>query len=95
MTAVCSVGLDMIAVPGDTPAAVISAMIADECAIGMINNKTTAVRIIPVHGKTVGDEVDFGGLFGTAPIMKVNGGDPSVFVDRGGIIPPPIHSFKN
>ncbi len=95
MTAVCSVGLDMIAIPGDTSAAVISAMIADECAIGMVNNKTTAVRVIPVHGKTVGDEVDFGGLLGTAPIMKVNTGDPSVFVGRGGIIPPPIHAFKN
>lgn len=95
MTAVCSVGLDMIAVPGDTSAAVISAMIADECAIGMINNKTTAVRVIPVYGKTVGDEVDFGGLFGTAPIMRVSLGDPSAFIARGGIIPPPIHSFKN
>ncbi len=95
MTAVCSVGLDMIAVPGDTPASVLSALIADECAIGMINNKTTAVRVIPVYGKTVGDEVDFGGLFGTAPVMKVNTGDPSVFVSRGGVIPPPIHSFKN
>ena len=95
MTAVCSVGLDMIAVPGDTSAAAISAMIADECAIGMINNKTTAVRVIPVYGKTVGDEVDFGGLFGTAPIMRVNGGDPTDFINRGGIIPPPIHSFKN
>ena len=95
MTAVCSVGLDMIAVPGDTSAAVISAMIADECAIGMINNKTTAVRIVPVYGKTVGDEVDFGGLFGTAPIMAVNGGDPSAFIARGGVVPPPIHANKN
>lgn len=95
MTAVCSVGLDMIAVPGDTTAAVISAMIADECAIGMVNNKTTAVRIIPVYGKTVGDEVDFGGLFGTAPIMRVNTSDPSAFIARGGVIPPPIHAFKN
>ncbi|MBD5132579.1 MAG: PFL family protein [Clostridiales bacterium] len=95
MTAVCSVGLDMIAVPGDTTAAQISAMIADECAIGMINNKTTAVRVIPVYGKTVGDEVDFGGLFGTAPIMKVNAGDPQKFIDRGGVIPPPIHANKN
>ncbi len=95
MTAVCSVGLDMIAVPGDTTAAQISAMIADECAIGMINNKTTAVRVIPVYGKTVGDEVDFGGLFGTAPIMAVNGGDPTVFVNRGGVIPAPIHANKN
>lgn len=95
MTAVCSVGLDMIAVPGDTTAAQLSAMIADECAIGMINNKTTAVRVIPVYGKTVGDEADFGGLFGTAPIMKVNGGDPTAFVERGGVIPPPIHANKN
>ena len=95
MTAVCSVGLDMIAVPGDTPAEVLSAMIADECAIGMINNKTTAVRVIPVYGKTVGDEVDFGGLFGTAPIMRVNSGSPDVFINRGGVIPPPIHANKN
>ena len=78
-----------------TQAAVISAMIADECAIGMINNKTTAVRIIPVHGKTVGDEVDFGGLFGTAPIMPVNAGDPTAFVKRGGVIPAPIHANRN
>ena len=95
MTAVCSVGLDMIAIPGDTPDSVISAMIADECAIGMVNNKTTAVRVIPVYGKTVGDEVNFGGLFGTAPVMKVNGGDPTKFIERGGCIPAPIHSFKN
>ena len=95
MTAVCSVGLDMIAVPGDTTAAQISAMIADECAIGMINNKTTAVRVIPVYGKTVGEEVDFGGLFGTAPIMAVNGGDPTAFINRGGVIPAPIHANKN
>ncbi len=95
MTAVCSVGLDMIAVPGDTPAEVISALIADECAIGMINNKTTAVRVIPVVGKTVGDEVAFGGLFGTAPIMAVGRGSPRAFVERGGIIPPPIHANKN
>ncbi|MCM1367896.1 MAG: PFL family protein [Roseburia sp.] len=95
MTAVCSVGLDMIAIPGDTPADVISAMIADECAIGMINTKTTAVRVIPVYGKTVGDEVDFGGLFGTAPIMAVNAGSPEKFIRRGGTIPPPIHANKN
>ena len=95
MTAVCSVGLDMIAVPGDTSSAVISAMIADECAIGMINGKTTAVRVIPVYGKTVGDEVDFGGLFGTAPVMRINTADPSGFINRGGAIPAPIHSFKN
>ena len=95
MTAVCSVGLDMIAVPGDTSAATLSAMIADECAIGMINNKTTAVRVIPVYGKTVGEEVDFGGLFGIAPIMAVNRGEPDTFINRGGIIPAPIHANKN
>lgn len=95
MTAVCSVGLDMIAIPGDTSESVISGIIADECAIGMINNKTTAVRVIPVYGKTVGDEVDFGGLFGTAPIMPVNQGAPDVFINRGGVIPPPVHSYKN
>ncbi|WP_179394321.1 PFL family protein [Lacticaseibacillus absianus] len=95
MTAVCSVGLDMVAVPGDTSASTISGMIADEAAIGMINNKTTAVRVIPVPGKGVGDEIEFGGLFGTAPIMPVNQGDASVFIDRGGRIPAPIHSFKN
>ncbi len=95
MTAVCSVGLDMIAVPGDTPAAVLSAMIADEAAIGVINSKTTAVRVIPAYGKTVGDSVDFGGLLGSAPVMKISSCDPTVFVNRGGIIPAPIHSLKN
>ncbi|MBR5764373.1 MAG: DUF711 family protein, partial [Bacteroidaceae bacterium] len=95
MTCVCSVGLDMIAIPGDTPAATISGIIADEAAIGMINQKTTAVRIIPVIGKGVGEQVDFGGLLGHAPIMPVNGFDCSVFVNRGGRIPAPIHSFKN
>lgn len=95
MTAVCSVGLDMIAIAGDTPAEVISGMIADECAIGMINNKTTAVRVIPVYGKKVGDEADFGGLFGTAPIMPISQASPKAFIDRGGIIPPPVHSYKN
>ncbi|WP_338217612.1 PFL family protein [Lacticaseibacillus salsurivasis] len=95
MTAVCSVGLDMVAIPGDTPATTIAGMIADEAAIGMINNKTTAVRVIPVPGKTVGDSINFGGLFGRAPIMAVNDGDASVFVSRGGQIPAPIHSFKN
>lgn len=95
MTAVCSVGLDMIAVPGDTPAEVISAMIADECAIGVINNKTTAVRVIPAVGKKVGDEVDFGGLLGTAPVMKVSAYSPAEFINRGGHIPAPIHSNKN
>ncbi len=95
MTAVCSVGLDMIAIPGDTPAATISAMIADEAAIGMINNKTTAVRVIPVPGKDVGDHVEFGGLLGHAPIMPVNQASSAAMIQRGGIIPAPIHSFKN
>ena len=95
MTCVCSVGLDMIAIPGDTPATTISAMIADEAAIGMINNKTTAVRIIPAPGKTVGDEVSFGGLLGRAPVMPVHGADASKLILRGGNIPAPIHSFKN
>lgn len=95
MTCVCSVGLDMIAIPGDTPATTISGIIADEAAIGMVNQKTTAVRIIPVVGKSVGDVVDFGGLLGHAPIMPVNKFDCSVFVNRKGRIPAPIHSFKN
>lgn len=95
MTAVCSVGLDMIAVPGSTSAATISGMMADEAAIGMINNKTTAVRVIPVPGKDVGDQVDFGGLLGHAPIMAVHGAGSQRLVDRGGLIPAPIHSFKN
>ncbi|MGY3744070.1 PFL family protein [Oenococcus kitaharae] len=95
MTAVCSVGLDMIAIPGDTPAATISAMIADEAAIGVQNNKTTAVRVIPVPGKGVGDEIDFGGLLGRAPIMPVINRSSEKFISRGGHIPAPIHSFKN
>lgn len=95
MTAVCSVGLDMIAVPGDTPATTISAIIADEAAIGMINNKTTAVRIIPAPGKGVGDCVNFGGLLGRAPIMPVHGESSAKFIARGGLIPAPIHSNKN
>ena len=95
MTSVCSVGLDMIAVPGDTTAETISAIIADECAIGVVNNKTTAVRLIPVPGKGVGDEVCFGGLLGSAPIMPVSDVDSSEFVLRGGIIPAPLHSLKN
>ncbi|WP_066677550.1 PFL family protein [Clostridium septicum] len=95
MTAICSVGLDMIAVPGNTPAESISAMIADESAIGMINNKTTAVRIIPAPGCNVGDMVEFGGLLGTAPVMPVNKYSSSLFIKRGGRIPAPIHSFKN
>ena len=95
MTCVCSVGLDMIAIPGDTPDTTISGIIADEMAIGMINQKTTAVRIIPVIGKGVGENVEFGGLLGHAPIMPVNGFSCDAFVNRGGRIPAPIHSFKN
>lgn len=95
MTCVCSVGLDMIAIPGDTPATTIAGIIADESAIGMVNQKTTAVRIIPVVNKTVGDTVEFGGLLGYAPIMPVNTFSSQRFVDRGGRIPAPIHSFKN
>ena len=95
MTCVCSVGLDMIAVPGDTPWQTIAAIIADEAAIGMVNGKTTAVRIIPVPGKSVGEEVSFGGLLGTAPIMPVNGHSSAVFVERGGRIPAPVHSQRN
>jgi uncharacterized protein (UPF0210 family) len=95
MTCVCSVGLDMIAIPGDTPAEIIAGIIADEMAIGMINKKTTAVRIIPVPGKTVGDQVEFGGLWGTAPIMPVKNFSPAKFVRRGGHIPPPIQSLTN
>ena len=95
MTSVCSVGLDMIAIPGDTPEETISAMIADEAAIGVINNKTTAVRVVPVYGMKAGDRVDWGGLFGSAPVMEVNGFDSSGFVNRGGRIPAPVHSFKN
>lgn len=95
MTCVCSVGLDMVAIPGDTPATTISGIIADEAAIGMINNKTTAVRLIPVIGKGVGEKVEFGGLLGYAPIMSVNRFSCADFVNRGGRIPAPIHSFKN
>ena len=95
MTCVCSVGLDMIAIPGDTKPTTIAGIIADELAIGMINQKTTAVRIIPVIGKTVGDSVEFGGLLGYAPIMPVNQYSCDAFVNRGGRIPAPIHSFKN
>ena len=95
MTCVCSVGLDMIAVPGDTSADTISAIIADEAAIGMVNNKTTAVRIIPAKGKTVGDTVDFGGLLGSAPIMPLHDGSAAEFIARGGRIPAPLHSLKN
>lgn len=95
MTCVCSVGLDMIAIPGNTPATTISGIIADEAAIGMINQKTTAVRLIPVIGKNVGDTVEFGGLLGYAPVMPVNPYSCEKFVTRGGRIPAPIHSFKN
>ena len=95
MTCVCSVGLDMIAIPGDTKATTISGIIADESAIGMVNNKTTAVRIIPVIGKGVGESVEFGGLLGYAPIMPVNTYSCDAFINRGGRIPAPIHSFKN
>ena len=95
MTAVCSVGLDMIAVPGDTPASTISGIIADEISIGVVNNKTTAVRIIPVVGKDVGDSAEFGGLLGYAPIMPVKQKSCETFIKRGGRIPAPIHSLKN
>ncbi|WP_313525015.1 PFL family protein [Anaerotignum sp.] len=95
MTCVCSVGLDMIAIPGDTPASTISGIIADEAAIGMVNNKTTAVRLIPVIGRKEGGHVEFGGLLGHAPIMHVNRYSCEDFIARGGRIPAPIHSFKN
>ncbi len=95
MTAVCSVGLDMIAVPGDTPPEVISAIIADEAAIGMVNGKTTAARLIPAIGKKAGDELNFGGLLGGGPVMEVNRFSPLKFISRGGRIPAPIHSLKN
>jgi uncharacterized protein (UPF0210 family) len=95
MTAVCSVGLDMIAVPGDTSAATLSGIIADEIAIGVINNKTTAVRLIPVYGKGVGESVEFGGLLGHAPIMKLSDYSSEEFIKRGGRIPAPIHSLRN
>ena len=95
MTAVCSVGIDMVAIPGDTPAEVVSAMIADEAAIGVVNHKTTAVRVIPVYGKGVGEDVSFGGLLGRAPIMRVSGYSPEKFIKRGGRIPAPLSSNKN
>ncbi len=95
MSAVCSVGLDMIAVPGDTPEDVINGIIADEISIGVVNTKTTAVRIIPAYGKKAGESVEFGGLLGTAPIMAINTYSPSQFIRRGGRIPAPIHSLKN
>ena len=95
MTCVCSVGLDMIAVPGDTSADTLSAIIADEAAIGMVNSKTTAVRIIPAPGKTVGDTVEFGGLLGSAPVMPVHPFGSADFILRGGRIPAPMQSLKN
>lgn len=95
MTAVCSVGLDMIVIPGDTPAAVISGIIADEAAIGMINSKTTAVRVIPAIGLAQGEELDFGGLLGNGPVMKLNPTSPSKMINRGGRIPAPLQSLKN
>ena len=95
MTCVCSVGLDMIAIPGDVPATTVAGIIADEMAIGMVNQKTTAVRVIPVIGKGVGDRAQFGGLLGDAAIMPVNRYGCADFVNRGGRIPAPIHSFKN
>jgi uncharacterized protein (UPF0210 family) len=95
MTAVCSVGLDMIVVPGDTPAEIISAIIADEAAIGMINSKTTAVRLVPAVGKSVGDVMEFGGLFGRAPVMRLNTKSPHIFINRGGRIPAPLQGLRN
>ena len=95
MTCVCSVGLDMIAVPGDTPAETISAIIADEAAIGMVNNKTTAVRLLPAPGKAVGDTIEMGGLLGSAPVMPVHSESSADFIARGGRIPAPLHSLKN
>ena len=95
MTSVCSVGLDMIAIPGDVPASTISAIIADEMAIGMVNNKTTAVRIIPAIGLQEGDMLEYGGLFGSAPVMPVSEKSSEKFISRGGRIPAPMHSIKN
>jgi len=95
MTAVCSVGLDMIAIPGDTPEEVISGIIADEISIGVANTKTTAVRLIPAYGKKAGECVNFGGLLGRAPVMPVKPYSPARFIHRGGRIPAPIHSLKN
>lgn len=95
MTAICSVGLDMVAIPGDTPAEIISGMIADEAAIGVMNHKTTAVRVIPAPGTHAGDEVNFGGLLGYAPVIPVNEVGNSAFINRGGFIPAPVHGFRN
>ena len=93
MTTVCSVGLDMIAIPGDTPATTVSGIMADEFAIGMVNNKTTAVRLIPAPGKKAGEWVEFGGLLGTGPVMPVHNESSAEFIARGGRIPAPIHSL--
>ena len=95
MTAVCSVGLDMIVIPGETPAETISAIIADEAAIGMVNSKTTAVRVIPAIGIKDGDELEFGGLLGSGPVMKINPKSPAVMIQRGGRIPAPLQRLKN
>ena len=95
MTAICSVGLDMIAIPGDTPAESIAGMIADEAAIGVMNHKTTAVRVIPAVGTKVGDNVDFGGLLGYAPVIGVNQVSSAEFINRGGFIPTPLHGYRN
>ncbi len=95
MTAVCSVGLDMVVVPGDTSPSIISGLIADEAAIGMVNSKTTAVRVIPAIGMKEGETLEFGGLFGSGPVMKINGFDCSKFISRGGRIPAPLQSLKN
>ena len=95
MTAVCSVGLDMINIPGDTPPEIISAIIADEAAIGMVNSKTTAVRLIPAIGKKAGEELNFGGLLGGGPVMEVNRCSPLKFISRGGRLPAPMQSLKN
>jgi uncharacterized protein (UPF0210 family) len=95
MTAVCSVGIDMVVIPGDTHRDVISALIADEAAIGMINGKTTAVRVIPAIGRTVGDRLTFGGLLGHGPVMEINRGLPSKMIGRGGRIPAPLQSLRN
>jgi hypothetical protein len=95
MTAVCSVGLDMICIPGDTSPEIISGIIADEAAIGMVNSKTTAVRVIPAVGKQAGEELDFGGLLGMGPIMDINPASPLEFISRGGRIPAPLQSLKN
>ena len=95
MTAVCSVGLDMIVLPGDVTPEIISAIIADEAAIGMVNSKTTAVRVIPAIGKKIGDELEFGGLLGSGPVMKINYTSPETFINRGGRIPAPLQSLKN